>query len=332
MSRELFEKRHEPAWRTLEGLLGVEPPARGAAPRKRKARRARPEGPAGEMPALYRQVCHHLALARHRQYGADLERRLNRLALLGHQELYRGGAALSALHPAALLLRFRGAVRDERRLVLLALGLLVVPMVLMMAAVSLRPELAYTVASPDALDGLAQSYAPEGSLHRGRPIDDDVVMFGYYILNNVSIAFRTFAGGILGGVGSVFYLVQNGLYMGAAAGQIGQLGYEPAFYSFVIGHGAFELTAIVLAGAAGLRLGLSVLAPGRLSRRQALREGARRSVVVLFGAAVMLVVAAFLEAFWSSSESVPMAAKFVTGGLFWGFVLGAFALGGDRGP
>lgn len=331
MSRELFEKRHEPAWRALEGLLGVAPPAAGArAPRK--AWRARPEGPDGALPALYRQVCHHLALVRHRQYGADLERRLNRLALLGHQELYRGGAGLSTLHPAALLVRFRSAVRDERRLVLFALGLLAVPMVLMMAAVSLRPELAYMVASPDALDGLAQAYAPEGSLHQGRPVDDDVVMFGFYILNNVSIAFRTFAGGILGGVGSVFYLVQNGLFMGAVAGQIGQLGYEPAFYSFVIGHGAFELTAIVLAGAAGLRLGLSILAPGRLSRRQALRDGARRSVVILFGAAVMLVIAAFLEAFWSSSETLPIAAKLVAGGVFWGIVLGTFTLGGDRGP
>jgi uncharacterized membrane protein SpoIIM required for sporulation len=314
LSREAFEKSHEFQWQALEASLDrLERPKEGEA--------------APDFPELYRQVCHHLALARHRRYGADLELRLNRLVLRGHQQLYRSraGGLASALRFATS--GFPRLVRSEARLVLLALLLFAGPLIAMRLAVAWRPELALSVLPPATVEQMSQSYAPDGSLEAGRPVDSDLLMFGYYIYNNIGIAFRTFASGILAGLGSIFFLIYNGLAIGAVAGHIEHMGYQENFYPFVIGHGSFELTALVLAGAAGLRMGLALLAPGRLSRGEALLAAGRRAVGLVYGVAGMLTIAAFLEAFWSPSEA-PATVKLIVGGLLWLYVLFYFLVAG----
>lgn len=314
MSREIFEKSHELQWRELEASLDrLEKSPRGA--------------PAPDFPELYRQVCHHLALARHRRYGADLELRLNRLVLRGHQQLYRSRAGDLTAALRFVTSGFPRLVRSEAKLVFLCLLLFAGPLLAMLLAVPWRPELALSVLPPSTVEEMGEQYAPNGSLEAGRPVDSDLLMFGFYIRNNIGIAFRTFAGGILGGLGSIFYLVYNGLAIGAVMGHIEHMGYEGNFYPFVIGHGAFELTAIVLAGVAGLRLGLALLAPGRLSRSQALLASGRRAIGVVYGMAGMLTIAAFLEAFWSPS-SAPATVKLVVGGLLWAYVLFYFLFAG----
>ena len=100
------------------------------------------------------------------------------------------------------------------------------------------------------------------------------MMFGFYIRNNIGIAFQCFAGGIFAGLGSLFFLAFNGVAAGSPAGYLTARGHGETFYSFVVTHGAFELTAIVLAGAAGLRLGHALLVPGRHTRRAALERAA----------------------------------------------------------
>ena len=214
-------------------------------------------------------MCHHLALVRHRHYGADLELRLNRLVLRGHQQLYHHSSVDAAGIFAFASSGFPRLVRREKRLVGLSALLFGVPLLLMTLLIPRHPEIAFSIMAPATVEQMGQQFSPGGSLEAGRPVDSDVLMFGYYIRNNIGIAFRTFAGGILGGVGSIFFLVYNGLAIGAVTGYVRQMGFGPQFFPFAIGHGAFELTAIVLAGAAGLRLGLALLAPGSLSRGRA---------------------------------------------------------------
>ncbi len=153
-------------------------------------------------------------------------------------------------------------------------------------------------------------------------------MFGFYIRNNVGVAFQCFASGLTAGVGSIFFLVYNGAMGGAVAGYLTERGLGDTFYSFVVTHGSFELTAIVLSGAAGLKLGHSLLAPGRRTRGQSLVRAARECVVVIYGVAAMLVVAAALEAFWSSSAWVPHSVKYGVAAVCWLAVFGYLALQG----
>jgi uncharacterized membrane protein SpoIIM required for sporulation len=126
----------------------------------------------------------------------------------------------------------------------------------------------------------------------------------------------------------VFYLALNGAFGGAVAGYLVERGLSSTFFSFVVTHAAFELTAIVLAGGAGLRIGHSLLAPGRRTRVQALVVAARESVVIVYGVIAMLLIAAFIEAFWSASTWVPHAAKYAVAAICWIGVLTYLTLQG----
>src|SRR4029079_2172081 len=97
--------------------------------------------------------------------------------------------------------------------------------------------------------------------------------------------FQCFAGGLFAGLGTLFFLAYNGAFSGALAGYLTDRGMSSTFYSFGSTHSAFELTAIVLAGAAGLRIGHALLAPGRLTRRQSPGQAPRESLVVSSGVA-----------------------------------------------
>src|SRR5581483_6528895 len=141
------------------------------------------------------------------------------------------------------------------------------------------------------------------------------------IMHNVSISFQCFAGGLLAGVGSIFFLIYNGALIGAVGGYLTARGLGATFYPFVATHSAFELTAIVLAGAAGLRLGQGLLMPGRRTRLDSLVFAARRCTVLLYGSTAMLLTAAAIEAFWSSARWLPPAIKYGVATVCWLAVL-----------
>ena len=98
----------------------------------------------------------------------------------------------------------------------------------------------------------------------------------------------------------------------------------------MVGHSALELTAIALSGAAGLKLGFSILMPGRKSRYQSLLDAARISVRIMGGVALMFVMAAFIEAYWSSTQFIDPAIKYSVGALLWSLVLFYFTFVGRK--
>ena len=100
------------------------------------------------------------------------------------------------------------------------------------------------------------------------------------------------------------------------------------FWSFVAGHSSPELLAIVLSGAAGLRLGMALVSPGGLSRKSALMAAAKPAVRLMYGAALMFMFAAFVEAFWSPITELPFELKIGVGLGGWTIALAYFALAG----
>lgn len=313
MLRERFEATHKETWTELGNLLTE----------LERGRRIQAE----RLVALYRRTCQHLALVRHRHLGSDLEERLNALALRTHQHLYRRPAPWRrGLEYVAA--GFPRDVRRQWRLVLLAALLFAGPFLLMLGLGQTRPELVHAVLGETA-QALEQMYDPASEHHlRERGADSDLAMFGVYVWNNTGIGLKTFGGGALLGLGAVWVLVFNGVFLGAAAAHVTQVGYGSTFWPFVSGHGSFELTAIVLAGASGLRLGAALLVPGRRSRARALREEARDSAGLIAGFAVMFVLAAGVEAFWSARVSVPAQVKYAVAAGLWGGVLLWLLLGG----
>lgn len=313
MRQEAFERAHRDRWNRFERALAGEPDD-ALEP--------------FDLPADYRRLCADLALARSRGFSASLVERLNALVLGGHQRLY--GQRVGRLQPIGFLARtFPRAVRAQGRALLATALLFFGPMVLVFALDLRDPDLVYHVMSSERVAEFEAMYDPEAE-HFGTPRGTvgDFAAFAFYTSNNIGVALRTFAWGVFGGVGSLFLVVFNGIVIGIVAGHLTVAGNGAPFFSFIVGHAPLELTAILLAGVTGLRLGWSIVSPGLRSRRAALREAARAMVPILYGMMAMLLLAAVVEAFWSSNRAIPDAVKYVVGALGWIAVVGWLGLGG----
>ncbi|MFK3844627.1 MULTISPECIES: stage II sporulation protein M [Stenotrophomonas] len=318
MKQEQFVSRYQPEWQALEAWLEQ----RAHLGRRRRARA--PVDPAlpadAEFPQRYRRLCQQLALARQRGYSPQLVEHLQQLMQRGHTLLYRTPAFRWRGVLEFLLADFPQLVRSQATVMWVALALFAVPLVGSFVAVQLRPDLVHLLMDNARLAQVERMYDPS-SPNLGRDSGTDWMMFGYYIMNNISIGLRTFASGLLAGVGTVLVLLFNGITIGTVAGHLQHVGHGDPFWRFVVGHGAFELTAIVIAGGAGLQLGLRLVAPGRKRRLDALVEGGRIGARLCLGIAAMLLVAAFIEAFWSSIASVPAWGKYSVAAVLWTLVL-----------
>jgi uncharacterized membrane protein SpoIIM required for sporulation len=271
----------------------------------------------GDIASRFRRLCHDLALAQDRNYSLELVNTLQARVLGAHQAIY-GAAGRPSLGWRAFIARdLPRLVREEWRLVTAAAILLLAPLAIMTALVIAMPAVADLVLDLDTRVQLEGMYDPHAAGSRVRGATQDWQMYGFYIANNVRIDFQCFAGGILFGAGSVFFMLANGLMIGAAAGYVTSVGGGVPFWSFVAGHSAFELIGAILSGASGLMLGRGLLSPGVWPRRHALALEARRAVPLLLGAALLTALAAIVEAFWSPLTVVPPPAKYAVGIALW---------------
>jgi uncharacterized membrane protein SpoIIM required for sporulation len=131
---------------------------------------------------------------------------------------------------------------------------------------------------------------------------DDSMMAGFYIYHNAGIGLRCYAWGLLFGLGSLSMLADNAIKIGAIFGHMATTPQSVHFFTFVTAHGPFELTAIVFAGAAGVRLGAGLIITNGLTRLASLRRAARRSLPIAGVSVILFVLAAFLEGFVSASR------------------------------
>ncbi len=321
MKQGQFEQLYASAWQRFDQYLcDLELAPRNAA-----------DDVAEEFASLYRRVCHFHAVAKERNYSSYLVDQLSDLVIRGHRQLYRRRTAYVREFLHFFVVEFPQVVRAEQKYLWWASAVFYLPTLIMLLAVYLLPELVYTIMGPESVTNMEEMYNPE---HRvigsAREASTNWYMFGYYINNNISVAFRTFASGLLWGLGSLFFLVYNGLLFGAVSGHMINIAYVDTFFTFVVGHGSFELTAIVISGAAGLKLGMSLLLPGNLTRKASLIAAAKVSIKLIYGVIMMLVVAAFIEAFWSSNNVFMHWQKYLVGASLWVVVIAYLVFGGRR--
>ncbi len=260
--------------------------------------------------SLYRKVAGDLARARMLQLRPDTIDYLNGLVGQVHLRVYA-----SKPYPFRRVLDFYRSLlpRTVRRLwryVAASTALLVVPALAAWVAVSVNPHLATSFVPAAYVDHVDEMFGK--SFGQGRAPGMDALMASFYIVNNIQVSFWAFALGVFLGLGSAFILVNNGMVVGGVAAVIHQAGLSSNFWSFVAGHGGIELGAIVLSGAAGMRVGISLVNPRFLARRDALVEASKDAGLIMFGVITLLVIAAGIEA-WISPSILPNRVKLVLG-------------------
>jgi uncharacterized membrane protein SpoIIM required for sporulation len=140
------------------------------------------------------------------------------------------------------------------------------------------------------------------NIENGRPLGiyaegGEVDMFLAITINNVKVSFFAFVAGLIFSVGTAFMLFQNGIMVGAFMSFLFQHGYVKETILTVFIHGTLELSAIVIAGAAGFQVGHSILFPRTYSRLESLKMGAMKGVKIVMGLVPVFIVAGFLEGF-----------------------------------
>lgn len=284
MTAAELEARRGEDWRELDELLhraGAKPERLGADGVLR-------------LGALYRATAADLAYARRRAPGDPLVGRLETRVARGRAAVY--GRARGRTSPRELLWTQSWAAIVERpRLVWLAAALLLLPAVAACLWALAAPEQAIGLV-PGMFEGAVNPVGDTGMTQA-----ETAVFSSEVLTNNIRVAAMAFALGLTGGIGTAGVLIFNGLTLGAIAGVASANGRTWDFVEFVAGHGIVELSAIVAAGAAGLRLGWAILHGGDGPRGPRIVAEGRRSALVWLALVPTLVVAGLVEGFLTRS-------------------------------
>jgi uncharacterized membrane protein SpoIIM required for sporulation len=290
-SQDEFVAARRATWNELEALLA----------RSKELHREAPES-ISRVASLYRSVCADLMRSRS-AYGPDLVAYLDGLAGRAHNVLYGARPYRLGAFWELIARDFPRTLRRRWRFFAAAFALFTIPFVIGMLGTLYFDGFAEEILPGAQLGAMADMYA-EG-FNDGRDARQDAHMMGFYVLNNVGIAFRCFATGILFGLGSIFFLVYNGIVTGTVVGYVILSGGGRNILTFVCGHSPFELTAIIIAGGAGLQMGYSLVHTKGRTRIGSLRAQAPELFHLIVGAALMLGIAAIIEGFWSPSAMPP---------------------------
>ncbi|MCA9013947.1 MAG: stage II sporulation protein M, partial [Planctomycetaceae bacterium] len=262
MNKHKFIQERRPHWKRFEALLTD-------ASRKSLSKLSAKE--ISNFSQLLREVSHDLATIRSRGWGQDLISYLNDLVARGHNMFYSAPPANMAGIYHYLAVEFPRLFRANIGYFITACLLFFLPLGISWCVVQNHPSLANRVIPEEMMARFDQMYGEDSPLNTndekstseekesdeseedpfGTYGDQRASMAGFYINNNVGIALKCFALGILLGIGTVYTLLFNGIFLGAVSGYIVSQGNGERFLSFVISHGSFELTAIAVAGGAG---------------------------------------------------------------------------------
>ena len=260
-----------------------------------------------EFARLYRRTVSDLAAARTRRRDPRLVAYLNGLAGRAAGLIY-GAPARRRLDPLRFfLVTVPRTFRATAAYTAVACAIFLLPALLSYLMTSANPAWADVLFSPD-LKGMVERFLSR-DVPPGQYFADTTSLIGadnlsgFVLANNLKVALVAFALGITAGLGTVYALVGNGLMLGSFLGVFAHYDRLLDPIAIIAPHGFLELSAIFMAGGAGLMIGWAMIDPGDRLRLEALADAAGRGVVLLAGALVTLGFAAIFEGFVSPQAS-----------------------------
>jgi uncharacterized membrane protein SpoIIM required for sporulation len=264
-----------------------------------------------ELALLYRQTAADLSTARADPRSATLARYLNELLGRAHNHVYTGAPTGARGFIHFYTHRFPQVFRETWRYTAAAVLVFAAGAALGALLSATDPAFVRFVLGVDMIDTIDRQQMWTHSIVAIKPLASSGIM-----TNNIAVSFATFAGGILGGLGTLYAMAMNGLLIGVVASACQRAGLGFSLWTFIVAHGALELPSLFIAGGAGFVLGRGVLVPGRLSRRDALLVAGRQAVCLLLGVIPLLVIAGIIEAFVSPTDLAASFKFLIGGGLF----------------
>lgn len=286
MDLDRYITEHRPAWDRLAHLA-----RRG----RRRSSRLEP-AELDELVQLYQRASGHLSHARSAYADPSLTALLTRLVADANAVIYGTRSSARTAVREFVLVTFPGAVWRIRRFVVAAALLTIVPAFAVGAWIA-TSDAALDASAPEAVRA---AYVADDfeSYYSSRPASQFAAEVTF---NNIQVAITAFAIGVLACVPTAGLLAFNGANIGVAGGLFHAVGEWDRFWGLILPHGLLEISAVIVAGAAGLRLGWTLIDPGDRPRMQALTEEGRQAVLVVLGLVGAFVVAGLIEGFVTGS-------------------------------
>ena len=311
MELDAFVARHRREWDRLEELA---------------TRRRRLTGEeADELVDLYQRTATHLSLVQSSAPDPALVSRLSSLVATGRAAVT--GASGASWSDVARFVRrtFPVAVWRARWWWFGVAAATAVVAVAIGTWVARSPDVVAVLSSPADLKALVnQDFA-------GYYTSNPAGSFAFKVwTNNAWVAALALVGGALLCLPGVYILWQNALNIGVVGGLMAYAGRLDLFLGLITPHGLLELTAVFVAGGAGIRLGWQVVSPGPRPRSVALAEEGRSTLTIALGLVVVLLVSGLVEAFVTPS-GLPIWARIGIGAVVWLAFLAYVVVLGRRG-
>jgi uncharacterized membrane protein SpoIIM required for sporulation len=256
------------------------------------------------MDSLYRMASSDLAIASRDFPDDNITLYLNGLCARAYALLHPGNVPHSRDIWGFFARTFPQTFRRNIKFFWASLTLTLASAVAGWIAVYTRPDLRSLLVPSSLFNELAQGQHPA--------TPPSGLISSLVITNNIKVDLILFAGGLLAGTFTGFILAANGWMLGTIGAAVHLGHYDAVFWSYIVPHGAIELSVIVIAGGAGLALGNAILRPGLRSRSDALASAGIDSFRLALGVAALLCVAGFFEGFVSPS-SLPVGVKYAIG-------------------
>jgi uncharacterized membrane protein SpoIIM required for sporulation len=295
MGLDQFVHDRRPVWSHLAGIV--------AAAYRRGVRRL-PPADVYDMVHLYRDVSADLARLRSLDADPQLVSEVNRLVARAHAQIYRGVRGKSYSVLSFFLVRYPQLFRETWRFTFASFLISALFAGLAYRTVQTHPDLVADVMGPMMASEFRGDKKPSDIKDRFRAVSSPVLS-SFVTGNNIMVALKAFALGITFGLGTVYVLLYNGMMVGGIAGAYAKSGIAADLWLTLLPHGALELSAIVVAGGAGLLLGYSLWCPGQRTRRRALREDAIKAGQLAVGLIPAFLVAGFFEGFVTPNDVMP---------------------------
>ena len=300
MNRFIDERKDN--WQRLEDLLEM---LHGSSLRYLSKTEVR------EFGELYRRAATDLAIARAETRDPKVINYLNSLVIRAHGKVYRSEGEGASIVWKFFTKDLPQEIRASSRYSLTAFAVFLFFGTLSFFLCLYTPDFSTTIGL-DSIQSAAETNTRWWEdLNAANQIGSSQIL-----TNNIRVAFMAFAFGAFFGVGTLYILMMNGVAIGGVLGVCYRVdpNFGAGLVNFMFAHGVMELTAIFLAGGAGMMIGYALIDPGDLTRGQALKKAGQRATKIVIGCAVILFFTGIIEGFLSPSR-VSLGIKYGTGAL-----------------
>ncbi len=289
-----FVKQHRDEWKHLEQLISI----------LHKRRKSRNSTEINEFYQLYQKCAAHLSYCQTYFPNEEITPYLNGLVSKAHNLLYKDQVSSFGQIRYFFSTKFIGLLLEQWKFIVVAFILFTLGAVGSFLSVLQDPLHMFSILPTEIAQGVDPDYlgSQDGMV-------DSSLMSATIMTNNIQVAILAFASGITFGILTVYVLIYNGIIVGALAGLFWHYGKTYDFWAYIVPHGMIELTAIFIAGGAGLLMGYKLLVPGHYSRVYQLKYQAKRSVQLLLGTIPLFVIAGIIEGFITPA-AISLEAKY----------------------